>query len=514
MGIKQFPLFFCIWTCILLMQPTWATNTILTKNSDCSPIENGLITLLNIESLSAEECFEYGKCEYSHQNFSNAYTFFLSAQLKGHSSTASFNKYFAATKAALDSLQKTNSPQLNLPATKIGPSNQIGTEKLTTKSTVAHDNYLHSLQNYLVNYISLLVAIGGIFIAIRLLIRFRKEDTHNIFLAIFLIGISIMILELAIYWLNHFNYHPRVYFFKMHFFLWAPSLYLYIRKKLSIGTKTTISELLKHYGTFFVFCLLLLIAVNTDGNGSSSDFNQIITQILHSQFIKSIHSTLYLLLLIALYRKHKSILDPTNKKWLFLAIAFLGLLMLILYSRAIFSHIESFDYISKSFTAMILSLFVCLCGIMFFIKPEIITETEVLIPAEDNVKYRNSGLTEAMTSTLKSQLVELVESKKVYLDNGITLEKLAKELNTDRYSLSQVINQEFEKNFYEFINDYRVAEAVNIIEKNQGKIKLVADLIYESGFNNKVSFYKAFKRRKHMTPTQYIKAKYKQPKPR
>lgn len=149
---------------------------------------------------------------------------------------------------------------------------------------------------------------------------------------------------------------------------------------------------------------------------------------------------------------------------------------------------------------------------MFFIKPEIITKAEVLIPAESNVKYRNSGLTEAMTSTLKTQLVNLVASKKVYLDNEITLEKLAKELNTDRYSLSQVINQEFQKNFYEFINDYRVQEAVDIIEKNQGKIKLVADLIYESGFNNKVSFYKAFKRRKNMTPTQYIKARYEQPK--
>jgi AraC-like DNA-binding protein len=68
--------------------------------------------------------------------------------------------------------------------------------------------------------------------------------------------------------------------------------------------------------------------------------------------------------------------------------------------------------------------------------------------------------------------------------------------------LSQVINQELDKNFYELINDYRISEAVRIIESKPKK--QVVDLIYECGFNNKVSFYKAFKKRMQMTPKEYI----------
>lgn len=506
MGLRKFFLTLCNCTLMMFTQFSWANLTTPVKKSDCNPIENGQITLINIEHLSAEECFEFGKCEYLHHNFSTAYTFFLSAQLKGHENTPVFNTYFDASKSALDSLQQINQRSFNYINTLNASSSIPFSDPLKVNERDHSDNYNKSLQDYIRNFLFLIVALGGFYLAFNLLIKHRKDEVHNIFLSIFLFGISVMLLELAVYWLKHFNYNPKVYFFKIHFFLWAPSLYLYIRKKLNISSKTTINEIAKHYSIFFISCILLLIVVNTELNTTeTSSIHQFITSILQSQFIKSVHSTLYLILLISLYKKHKDIIDQSNKKWLMISISFLGLIVLIVYSRSLFSHLETFNYISKYVTAIILSLFIYLYFFMLYLKPDIITKTEVMVLAENNTKYKNSGLTEAMTNTLKIQLIQLIETKKVYLDNAISLEKLAKELNTDRYSLSQVINQEFGKNFYEFINDYRVEEAVNIIKNNKGKIKLVTDLIYESGFNNKVSFYKAFKKRHDMTPSQYIK---------
>ena len=109
-----------------------------------------------------------------------------------------------------------------------------------------------------------------------------------------------------------------------------------------------------------------------------------------------------------------------------------------------------------------------------------------------------------MLHSLKTQLEALLTKQKIYLDNTLTLESIATKLNTDRYSLSQTINQEFGKNYYELINDYRVAEAVHIIHNSESEI-LITDLIYECGFNNKVSFYKAFKKRHNKTPLEYQK---------
>ncbi len=497
---------------LLLSSSAWS-NMPISNPADCTPITNGQITSVIIENLTAEECFELGKCEYLHKNFSTAYTFFLSASLKGHKNTPVFNTYFAACKASLDSLQSTKKESFDYLKTQNNITDQIVIDKLDQRNQDFKNNHNYLLLNHLVNYLFLTISVAGLFIAFRLLYKYRKKATHTIYLAIFMLGVSTMVLEHAMYWLQDFDYNPKVYFFKIHYYLWAPSLYLYIRKKLTIEPKTAINEILRHYGLFFIFCILLLMAVNTETTIPTSNFKQLITLILQSQFIKSIHCTFYLILLIRLYWEYKNILSPSNNKWLMLAITFLALLMLILYSRTLYSSDYDFNYISIYFTAIALSLFICLYSFMLYLKPDIITKTENLtetgMDTESDVKYKNSGLTEAMTSTLKSQLVNLIETKKVYLDNGITLEKLAKELNTDRYSISQVINQEFGKNFYEFINDYRVQEAVNIIENNKGKIKLVTDLIYESGFNNKVSFYKAFKKRKKTTPTQYIKEKYK-----
>src|SRR5690606_32071315 len=134
--------------------------------------------------------------------------------------------------------------------------------------------------------------------------------------------------------------------------------------------------------------------------------------------------------------------------------------------------------------------------------------TTVLFKRIDNLrpkeKYQNSGLTPAMALSLKEQLLTAMEQK-IYLDASLSLESLAKRLNTDRYSLSQVINQEFNRNFYEFINDHRIQECMDMIHNRATPPDSIMDLIYSSGFNNKVSFYKAFKKRNNVTPAQYIK---------
>ncbi|MDX1365263.1 MAG: helix-turn-helix domain-containing protein [Arenibacter latericius] len=511
MALKNFIRYFIIWMHLLLAPSTWATMPSIETSSDCVPLSHEEITLEFIEQLTAEECFELGKCEYLHKNFSSAYTFFLSANLKGHKNTPSFNEYFEANKSSLDSLQRSESID-----TEYLPSQNIINERKLTNNLEPEGQDVNNyalLLHQLINYLFLFIAIAGFLIATKILFKYRKQGTHTIYLAIFLFGVSTMVLEHAVYWIQDFHYNPRIYFFKIHYFLWPPSLYLYIRKKLNLEPKTGINEILKHYGIFFIFCILLLIAVNSETDIKTTNFRLIINKLLESQFIKSIHCTIYLILLVRLYYQYKNLFSSFNKKWLILAITFLGVLMIIIFSRALYSNSDDFNYISIYFATITLSFFICLYSFMLYLQPDIIRKAEVLTEAETeegtDIKYKNSGLTDAMTNTLKAQLTNLIETKKVYLDNGITLEKLANELNTDRYSLSQVINQEFEKNFYEFINDYRVQEAVNIIENNKGKIKLVTDLIYESGFNNKVSFYKAFKKRKKMTPTQYIKTKYK-----
>jgi len=120
-------------------------------------------------------------------------------------------------------------------------------------------------------------------------------------------------------------------------------------------------------------------------------------------------------------------------------------------------------------------------------------------------KYVKSGLTDGLSQELKDSLLQLFTEDKLYRRNDLTLEIVASKLNTTRHNASQVINEHFNANFHELINSYRIKEAKEML-LNKGKQNLnIIDIAYEVGFNNKVTFNKAFKKDTDQTPTQFLK---------
>jgi len=483
---------------LFFLQLSWSQNNNNSNPINCDINELSRLSTKDVSTISAAELFQLGVCEYKFDNYKKADFYFKSAEAKGFLDEDLLDRYINLCQMALTQNSNDN------------PIEQITAAPI--KSTFQPDQGSNnSLQNDILNYLFICIAIIGTLIGLGLIIRYQKHALHNIFLGLFLIGLSLMLFELALYWWSNAGYKPRVPFFRVQFFIWMPSIYFYLRLKLQKSFLITKKNLLFHYSLFGIALVFLVFYGNFNGIGSQNN-SIVISYYLNSLLFKSAQSTVYFILLISVFRKHKDTVYKSNRNWMIMLISFIGIITGILYLRTIYGQAADYDYITIYFAAIILSLFICSAGLMLFINPKIVTRSEQPIDQNinDSSKYKNSGLTEDMLTTLKIELHELLKRKKVHLDNTITLEKLSKELNTDRYSLSQVINQEFGKNFYEFINDYRVAETIEIIN-NSDKIKSVNDLIYESGFNNRVSFYKAFKKRKNMTPMEYIKSK--QPTP-
>ena len=127
------------------------------------------------------------------------------------------------------------------------------------------------------------------------------------------------------------------------------------------------------------------------------------------------------------------------------------------------------------------------------------------------IKYLKSGLTEALSEELKGELIKLFTEGKVYRDSNLSLETLSEKLNTTRHNTSQIINEHFDINFFELINKFRIEEAVNLLlEDKNGNLNII-DIAYEVGYNNKVTFNKAFKKTTSLTPTQFIDSIRNQP---
>lgn len=123
----------------------------------------------------------------------------------------------------------------------------------------------------------------------------------------------------------------------------------------------------------------------------------------------------------------------------------------------------------------------------------------------DEAKYKTSALDAEMSVALSEDLQLYMKTEKPYLESQLTLPQLAAQLNISSNYLSQVINEQFQKNFFDFINQYRVAEAKSLLSK-KSKASSIVDIAFESGFNSKSAFYSAFKKHVGMTPSEFRKS--------
>ena len=139
------------------------------------------------------------------------------------------------------------------------------------------------------------------------------------------------------------------------------------------------------------------------------------------------------------------------------------------------------------------------------------TSSEVRIAEpKATAEYNRSGLKEEDAVKFHESLKELMDFKKPYLEPKLSLSDLANELNISINHLSQIINQYEEKNFFDFVNTYRVDEfKKRVIDPANNNYSILA-IALDSGFNSKSSFNQVFKKLTGKTPSQYLSESQKQ----
>lgn len=128
-------------------------------------------------------------------------------------------------------------------------------------------------------------------------------------------------------------------------------------------------------------------------------------------------------------------------------------------------------------------------------------KNEILSENISSNKYASS-LTEAKKNELFHKLETLMTEQHIYRDNLLTKDKVAELLGSNRTYLSQIINEQTGKSFTQYINDYRIQDAVRLLSDPDNQIPLKT-LSVELGFNSSTTFYKQFQAATGMTPSQY-----------
>ncbi|MGV3586500.1 MAG: helix-turn-helix domain-containing protein [Adhaeribacter sp.] len=142
--------------------------------------------------------------------------------------------------------------------------------------------------------------------------------------------------------------------------------------------------------------------------------------------------------------------------------------------------------------------------------PEAISVSE-LSPAigppvvAQNKKYQKSILKETESQAYLDQLLAFMETEKPYRESNITIQELADSIGLPKHHLSQVINDRLGKNFYDFINQYRVAEAQLMLVDPKYRHLTNLAVAEEAGFNSKATFNAVFKKQTGQTPSEYVR---------
>ncbi|PRX54030.1 helix-turn-helix domain-containing protein [Flagellimonas meridianipacifica] len=363
--------------------------------------------------------------------------------------------------------------------------------------------------------IYLFVAIIGFYVVLLISLNQQIHPVSRILIGSFIFIHSFFILHISINAANYFFEYAHTYLMSTWgTFLYGPLLYFYI-KRTSQKYAFKLSDLLHLAPTIILLAYLItevytmsaqskiVLMLSRMQNGlGPQDSNRLFVLVV----LKITSLTLYGLFIARAYNKGKKekLLDSKSLKWQknLSIIHIVYVLTYTAYGIVIvngYSNGWLYDVSTASMALMVLYV-----GYSANIQPDVFNgiysyNTNKLFP-----KYEKSGLTPSLSLELRESLVHLFAVERIYKENTINLDMVADRLNTTRHNASQVINEHFNVSFHEFVNMYRIKEAKELLTSEDKKLNII-HVAYEVGYNNKVTFNKAFKKDTNLTPTQYLK---------
>lgn len=385
----------------------------------------------------------------------------------------------------------------------------------------------------LLSTLTLLGAAQGLFLALALL-NTKSGDTraHRI-LALLTFVFSMDLGEEYLYQTGFFESTPNL----LHLLapidlLYGPLIYIYVLRLTDPEKLGANAKAYRHFLPVLIGIVMLLPFFLMDGSEKlaftealrKGDVMEIdVAPIIQWGFTLFMLGTvaqlgLYLVLSIGRLVTHArtiknefSDIDRINLAWLRNLLVGLASIFLLYLGDQFFPDLLGMNILGDLITVTAVILIYAM-GYLGLRQPVIFTETFASpqpATGEDtsvaDEKYRRSGLDRETSLVFLDELTGHMMANKPYLEGDLVLPQLAQQLGISANYLSQVINEQLNVNFYDFVNGYRVEEAMRLMRDTAEEKANILNIALDSGFNSKSAFYTAFKKVTSMTPTQFRK---------
>jgi len=356
-----------------------------------------------------------------------------------------------------------------------------------------------------VQIISIISVFQALFLSAFLVSNKKNRNFNNYLLALILFIFSILVVTtftnsigIGEYFIQ---YHKIIFILRQSALILGPLVYFYVLSIFNHKEKFILRDIL-HFIPFIgitIFLTLYLIQIQ-HFNIPSSNLRYYSSTLILAQNI------FYLILPFINFKSQKIKLQDlifTNgdaiKFWLRIIIVSTVILWIIKLNIFILIDLQRSYNLCPYTTSFYFLTFFFLINILFYLtlqKPEILRNI---------VKYKHSQLSNDDKVKYSKQLLIYIKDYKPYLDPELTLAKLSKQLSIPSRYLSQIINEQTDKNFYDFINYYRIEESKILLKEKLRNEKYISEILFIVGFNSRSSFNNAFKKYTGYTPSDYRK---------
>lgn len=356
-----------------------------------------------------------------------------------------------------------------------------------------------------------------------LIIQKSRKALHDFILATWLIFLGLFITIYAFYSEELFIRLPHLMnTYISLFLLHGPFLYFYSLSLIQEKKKILWFKNLVHLIPFFTFNFYLIIAYQFSKISENIRIDYINAgnlPVLYVVFLMliAISGPLYIVWTILLLQRHDvhilnnySFTENITVAWLRRLIIIFGIIWTALIVFAGIHHVMFLftrDFCTNGLF-LSLSLFVIITGFYGLKQSVIITPGFVNIKTNISAEkkpYSTSKLKEEVANDFLRKLEEYMFTKKPYLNEKLTLQQLSEEVHIPPHYLSQIINTGFKKNFFDFINEYRIEEVKRKINDPEFKDYSILGIALDSGFNSKTTFNRFFKKITGFSPSEYKK---------
>ena len=165
---------------------------------------------------------------------------------------------------------------------------------------------------------------------------------------------------------------------------------------------------------------------------------------------------------------------------------------------------NDFGYILARGLLIGLSILIYWIGYSMLMRRELFVN-EIISPSSSPPVLEEPAKLSEKTDNHHLNLLAAMKEKHLYRNPDINMSILSDEIGLSKGYLSQIINTKEGKNFFDFINAYRVEEVKQKMADPEFAHFNILAIALDAGFKSKSTFNAVFKKMTGKTPSQYKK---------